>query len=162
MPQPRTATVRPSASSAPRCASPSTPRARPLTTTTPAAARSRPSIRATCSPYDEHARAPTTATAVRPSNSGEASPRRYNRSGGSWIARSSGGRSRLRRKLTRRPVRERFGDVLWLDAVGRGERGDRAGDGSHLRTTPSRQAHALHGVREQPVGGGVPQRWILL
>ena len=42
---------------------PSTPRASPLTTTSPAAASSRPSDRATCAPYALHDRAPTTATA---------------------------------------------------------------------------------------------------
>ena len=62
-PQPRTATVVPPASIAPRCASPSTPRARPLTTTRPAAASSRPSVLATEAPYGEHERAPTIATA---------------------------------------------------------------------------------------------------
>ena len=55
--------VVPPASSAPRCASPSTPRARPLTTARPAPASSRPSRRATCRPYAEQARAPTIATA---------------------------------------------------------------------------------------------------
>ena len=58
----------PPASSAPRCASPSMPRASPLTTTSPAAASSRPSIRATDAPYGEHDRAPTTATAGRSSS----------------------------------------------------------------------------------------------
>ena len=64
----------PPASSAPRCASPSTPRAMPLTTTRPAAASSRPNVRATCEPYDEQARAPTIATAGRSSRSSGASP----------------------------------------------------------------------------------------
>src|SRR5262249_36105149 len=67
------------------------PRARPLTITTPDAASSRPSIRATWAPYGEHARAPTIATEANESRFGSAFPRRYRRRGGSWIARKSGG-----------------------------------------------------------------------
>ena len=89
MPQPRTATVDPPASRAPRCASPSTPRASPLSTTRPAEASSRPSSRATCAPYDEQARAPTIATAGRRSSSAPPPPRRNSPGGGSWSSRRS-------------------------------------------------------------------------
>ena len=73
----------PPTSRAPRCASPSIPRAMPLTTTSPAAASSRPSDRATERPYEEHARAPTIATAGRASSSVGASPR--SQSVGRWV-----------------------------------------------------------------------------
>ena len=43
-------------------------------------------------PYGEQARAPTIATAGRASSSRSASPRRKSPGGGSWIARSSGGK----------------------------------------------------------------------
>ena len=59
-PAAETAIVSP-ASSAPRWAAASIPRARPETTTTPAAASSRAIPCATEVPYPEHARAPTTA-----------------------------------------------------------------------------------------------------
>ena len=48
------------------------PRARPLTTTSPAAASSRPSVARDERPYAEHARAPTIATAGRASSSSRA------------------------------------------------------------------------------------------
>src|SRR5256885_1524084 len=61
-PVPMTATVTPPAFSAPRCAAPSMPRARPLTTMTPALASSSPSCPATASPYGEGRREQTMAT----------------------------------------------------------------------------------------------------
>ena len=65
----------------------------PLTTTRPAAASSRPSDLATERPYEEHARAPTIATAGRASSSDGASPRSQSVGGGSGIAASKGGYS---------------------------------------------------------------------
>ena len=92
---------RPPASSAPRCASPSMPRAIPLTTTSPAAASSRASERATERPYDEHARAPTTATARLERSSSLPRPRRKSCGGGSWIAASRLGYAGSRRRMQR-------------------------------------------------------------
>jgi hypothetical protein len=65
MPHPSTATVRPSARSAPPWDAASIPRAAPLTTTTPAAASPAPIAVATSEPYDVQFRAPTIATAGR-------------------------------------------------------------------------------------------------
>src|SRR5574341_985217 len=62
-PEPRTATVRPPAASAPRCAAVSMPRARPLTIVTPRAASAPASSSATATPYGVARRAPTIATA---------------------------------------------------------------------------------------------------
>src|SRR3970040_839459 len=78
------------------------PRAIPLTTTSPAAASSRVSERATERPYAEHALAPTTATAARSRIASSPPPRRKSTEGGSWIAARSGGYagSRRRRHLT--------------------------------------------------------------
>src|SRR5215472_2835875 len=61
-PVPITATVTPPALSAPRCDAASMPRARPLTTTTPACPSSSASCSATASPYGEGRREPTMAT----------------------------------------------------------------------------------------------------
>src|SRR5215472_17540881 len=61
-PVPRTAIVQPSPMSAPSCAAASTPTARPLTTATPACARSVARRSATASPYGVGRRAPTIAT----------------------------------------------------------------------------------------------------
>jgi hypothetical protein len=61
-PEPRTANVLPERS-APRWAAKSTPRARPLTTAIPRAARSAPSLAAICSATADTARDPTMATA---------------------------------------------------------------------------------------------------
>src|SRR6059036_715187 len=63
MPHPRTASVRPPASSAPRCAAASMPRARPLTIVTPRAPSSPASRSATSTPYGVASRAPTIASA---------------------------------------------------------------------------------------------------
>src|SRR5712691_12186520 len=61
-PVPMTATVTPPPINAPRCAAASHPSARPLTTTTPARARSAASCSATASPYGDGRRDPTIAT----------------------------------------------------------------------------------------------------
>src|SRR5216683_1088221 len=61
-PVPMTATVTPPPTSAPRWAAASQPSARPLTTTTPARARSAASCSATASPYGDGRREPTIAT----------------------------------------------------------------------------------------------------
>src|ERR1700736_1674532 len=61
-PVPMTATVMPPPTSAPRWAAASQPRARPLTTMTPARARSAASCSATASPYGDGRREPTIAT----------------------------------------------------------------------------------------------------
>ena len=78
----------PPASSAPRCASPSTPRARPLTTTSPGAGELAREAARDRAPYPEHARAPTIATAGRASSSSGAAPRTKRPAGGSWIERA--------------------------------------------------------------------------
>src|SRR5437868_9890992 len=88
-PDPSTATVIPPAASAPRCAAESTPRARPLTTTTPRAARSQPSCSATDNAYGVAAREPTTATAS--AFSGATQPRVQITAGGSAIVVSAVG-----------------------------------------------------------------------
>src|SRR5579885_441482 len=103
MPQPSTATVGPR-SSAPRCAAPSTPRARPETTTTPAAASAAPSPCATSVPYEEQARAPTTATHGRSSSESGAVPRTNSPGGGSWIARRRAGNAGSDRPTQRSPA----------------------------------------------------------
>src|SRR5947207_5819022 len=89
IPDPRTPTVRPPALSAPRCAAASTPRARPLTMVSPAAARSPASRSATLSAYGEAARAPTIATpgVLRT----PALPRIQRTNGGSGIVVSAAG-----------------------------------------------------------------------
>src|SRR5712691_9875051 len=61
-PVPMTSIVIPPPKSAPRCAAASQPSARPLTTTTPARARSAASCSATASPYGDGRRDPTIAT----------------------------------------------------------------------------------------------------
>ena len=82
------------AASAPRCDAESTPRARPLTTVTPRAARSAPRRSATSRPYGDAARDPddrqrTTVTALEPSRgpTGRAAGRASQPAGG-----DSGGR----------------------------------------------------------------------
>src|SRR6478672_6792051 len=89
VPEPSTAIVDPPPASAPRCAAESTPRARPLTTTTPRAARSAASVSATLRLYGEPAREPTMATARR--ESVETSPRTHSTGGGSGITDSAAG-----------------------------------------------------------------------
>ena len=88
-PDPSTAIVDPPPASAPRCAAESTPRARPLTTTTPRAARSAARRSATASAYGDAAREPTMATAGR--SSAAATPRIQSTSGGSAMAASAAG-----------------------------------------------------------------------
>ena len=147
MPQPSTATVRPPASSAPRCASPSIPRAIPLTTTSPAAASSRASDRATLRPVrrarpgtdDRHRRRRRAASA-------SAEPRRKSCGGGSWIAASSAGNAGSRRRihrhrsrgrqLPRHAIRERLRDVRRLHDVRACERSDRPRDTRATRARP--------------------------
>ena len=95
-PQPSTATVVPRGSSAPRCASPSTPRAKPLTTTRPADASSRPSERAT-----ERRTTSRRALRRRPrpgasSSSTSAAPRTKSRPADRGSTRSSAGKRRAR------------------------------------------------------------------
>src|SRR6266699_6099168 len=70
IPVPITATVTPPAVKAPRCAAASHPSASPLTTITPARARSAASCSATASPYGEGRREPTMAT-LGPSGGGQ-------------------------------------------------------------------------------------------
>ena len=88
----------------------------------PAAARSRPSMRATCAPYGEHARAPTIATA------GRASSVRVVRPAEVEPTRRIVDRTQQRRELVsaegrhvaeirRRAIGERLGDVLRLDVA---------------------------------------------
>src|SRR4029077_45366 len=108
-PVPMTATVTPPPTSAPRCAAASQPSARPLTTTTPARARSPPSCSATASPYGEGRRDQTIAT--RGPSGGGHRPRAFS------VLRSSGN--------VMQPVAERFEDVAVRDElraleVGRG------------------------------------------
>src|SRR2546423_1457874 len=88
-PDPSTATVIPPAASAPRCAAESTPRARPLTTTTPRTARSPASCSATDKAYGDAAREPTTATAS--AFNGATQPRVQITAGGSAIVVSAAG-----------------------------------------------------------------------
>jgi hypothetical protein len=88
-PDPSTATVDPPPASAPRCAAESTPRARPLITTMPRAARSAPRRSATASPCGDAAREPTSATAG--CSSADAAPRIQSTNGGSVIAASAAG-----------------------------------------------------------------------
>jgi hypothetical protein len=87
-PDPRTATVLPERS-APRWAEESTPRARPLTTVTPLAARSEPSLAAISSATAEAARDPTMATAGVQKAS--RSPRYQSTGGMSGITNSAAG-----------------------------------------------------------------------
>ncbi len=102
-PQPSTPTVAPFASSAPRCAAASTPRARPLTTTMPREARSAPSRCATARAYGEPAREPTIATASAFSQ--HSPPRRHRTGGGSWMAASIGGYAGSFHPTTAMPMR---------------------------------------------------------
>src|SRR5256885_752514 len=87
-PVPITATVTPPALSAPRCAAASMPRARPLTTTTPARPSSSPSCSATASPYGDGLRERTIATRApsggghRPRARGTATGRSFGGGGG--------------------------------------------------------------------------------
>src|SRR6516162_8587344 len=76
--------VTPSASSAPRCAAESTPRANPLTTAMPRDARSAASVVATDNAYDDAAREPTIATDGWTNAS--SAPRVQRTGGGSMIA----------------------------------------------------------------------------
>ena len=91
-PDPSTAIVDPPPASAPRCAAESTPRARPLTTTMPRAARSAARRSATASPYGDAAREPTSATAGRSS-----AARRPARPEHERRIRDGGKRGRIRR-----------------------------------------------------------------
>src|ERR1700704_2175879 len=88
-PDPSTATVTPLPASAPRCAAESTPRARPLTTTSPHAARSPASCSATESPYGEAGPEPTIATAG--ALSAATRPRVHSTGGGSAIVVNAAG-----------------------------------------------------------------------
>ena len=83
------------------------PRARPLTTTRPAAASSRPRERPTARPYAEQARAPTTATDAAARSSTLADPR-MKRPGGRVVDRAEQRRDRRTpsdRRSERRPLR---------------------------------------------------------
>src|SRR6185369_12788103 len=88
-PEPSTATVRPPAESAPRCAAESTPRARPLVITIPRALRSAARRSATASAYGDLVRDPTIATATMSKT--DAEPRIHSTGGGSVIGRSADG-----------------------------------------------------------------------
>src|SRR5579859_7268734 len=110
-PVPITATVAPPEASAPRCAAASMPRASPLTTITPAAARSDASCSATASPYGDGRREPTMA-ARGPSGGGQR-PR-------VWRAPTSG-------CCILKPVAEGFEHVRLTDLVGTVEVCRRAG-----------------------------------
>src|ERR1700693_836834 len=106
MPLPITATVMPPPFSAPRWAAASIPRASPLTTITPARARSAPSCSATASPYGEGRREPTMAT--RGPFGGGHRPR----------ALSPGAPTPVSSRDIAEPVAERLEDVPLADAVG--------------------------------------------
>ena len=86
MPEPRTATVRPPAWSAPRWAAASIPCAAPETTASPADTTARPRSSATERPISEHFREPTIAT--RSGRSIVDRPRRNRPTGGSERSRS--------------------------------------------------------------------------
>src|SRR5712692_5709427 len=101
-PVPMTATVTPPPTSAPRWAAASQPSARPLTTTTPARARSAASCSATASPYGDGRREPTIAT--RGPSGGGHLPRVFS------VLRSSGD--------VMQPVTERLEDVAVRDQLG--------------------------------------------
>ena len=88
-PHPNTAIVFPPASSVPRCAAVSMPRAMPLITPTPSPARSPASFSATAVPYGVGFRVPTTATMI--ADSSPTSPRQNSTVGGSRIPRSFSG-----------------------------------------------------------------------
>src|SRR5712692_7967948 len=101
-PVPMTATVTPPPTSAPGWAAASQPSARPLTTTTPARARSAASCSATASPYGDGRREPTIAT--RGPSGGGHLPRVFS------VLRSSGD--------VMPPVTERLEDVAVRDQLG--------------------------------------------
>src|SRR5216683_2674381 len=101
-PVPMTATVTPPPTSAPRWAAASQPSARPLTTTTPARARSAASCSATASPYGDGRREPTIAT--RGPSGGGHRPRALR------ALRSSGN--------VMQPVTKRLEDVAVRDELG--------------------------------------------
>ncbi len=89
MPLPSTATGVPPASTVARCAAPSMPSARPLTTVTPWEARAAPIDSAACRPYGVQRRDPTTATERAFKAWG--SPRTKRQAGGSYSSDSRGG-----------------------------------------------------------------------
>ena len=146
---------RPPPASAPRCASPSIPRARPLTTTS-----RRPRARARAcgrpGPVREQLRAPTTATHGRVSRSGP-------------FAAQVNARGRIVELREQRRVRgvappddrhvhpsssvgeryESLGDVLGLDRRTRGECGDRDGRPRDARASSGRQRQRVDGAVEQ-------------
>src|ERR1700694_3019062 len=97
-----TAMVTPPPLRAPRCAAASQPSARPLTTTTPARARSAASCSATASPQGDGRREPTIAT--RGPSGGGHRPRAFR------VLRSSGN--------VVQPVTERLEDVAVRDQLG--------------------------------------------
>ena len=102
----------PPASSAPRCAQPSTPRASPETTTTPGRgelarrASGRRARRSRCSSARRRSR-----RSARTSSSGGAAPRRKRPGGGSWIDASRGGNAGSRRASQRMPSPLELGEV---------------------------------------------------
>src|SRR5712692_2942451 len=110
-PVPMTATVTPPPTSAPGWAAASQPTARPLTTTTPARARSAASCSATASPYGDGRREPTIAT--RGPSGGGHRPRAFS------VLRSSGN--------VMQPVSEGFENVAVRDHLGAFEVRGRSG-----------------------------------
>src|SRR5437764_149566 len=136
-PVPITATVAPPAASAPRCAAASMPRASPLTTTTPAAARSDASCSATASPYGEGRREPTMA-ARGPSGGGHR-PR-------VWSAGTEG----KSRGCILQPVAEGFEHMLLADLVRAVEVGGGAGDPPGPVKAPRREPLLLGPALERP------------
>src|SRR5579859_3556004 len=138
-----TAIVGPPPSRAPRCAAASMPRASPLTTTTPATARSHASCSATASPYGVGRREPTIAT--RGPGGGGHRPRE--RSSGRLVGLSGGG--------ILQPVAERLEDVVLADRLGAFEVGRGPGDAPGAVEAASREALLLRPALERAARGRI-------
>ena len=156
---------RPARASAARCASPSIPRASPLTTTNQAP-RPRPRAAGDGAPVAEHARAPTTASAAPARRASvrvapEPQPRRGSGCDEERRVRRVAERERANRHaVTSRPPggSERLGDVLGQDVVRPRERRDRSRDTRDSRASPARQREPVDRPVEELRRGGACDR----
>ena len=131
----------PPAASAPRWASPSIPRASPLTIDKPGRgaarrqARGRPGLRtpSSCAPRRRRPQAATGSPPGLRGGGGAPADRGAPRAAAGTRARLARPTSTSRRELRWRPVGESFGDVLRLDRVGAGERRYGRRDADHAR-----------------------------
>ncbi len=142
IPPPSTATV--PVSSAPSCAAPSTPRAMPETTTSPARPASRARLRANRWPAAEAMRAPTTAMARRCKRAG--SPRVQITGGGGSSAAKSGGKTGSTAAIRRAPSRAPASSSLSASAC-EGVRGGAARPPRRARSGRASMARAAEPKR---------------